>query len=84
MKAKTITTIDIQKKYFGETIKTLNDYDEAILGVDLESKQVCYSITTMIDIFMANGLYSFDNAVKYIKTMVSNLSNDYKFVDDIF
>ena len=84
MKAETITTTDIQKKYFGETIKTLNDYDEAILGVDLESKQVCYSITTMIDIFMANGLYSFDDAVKYIKTMVSNCSDNYKFIDDIF
>jgi hypothetical protein len=84
MKAQTITKTQIDQKYFGVKIQTLVDYDEAILGVDLATKKVCYSITKLIDITMALEKRTFEDAVKYVKAIVQNCSDDYTFIDDIF
>ena len=84
MKAQTITKTQIDQKYFGVKVHTLVDYDEAILGVDLATKKVCYSITKLIDVVMANDSKTFDDAVKYVKAIVQNCSDDYTFIDDIF
>ncbi len=81
-----ITTKQINKKYFSDNIETLFDYDKAILGVDLATKKVSYSISKMIEVFMddVEKSSSFDEAVTRIKCVVKNCSNQYNFVDDIF
>ena len=84
MKAETITKTQIDQKYFFAKISTLHDYDEAILGVDLATKKVCYSITKLIDVYMANYSKTFEDAVIYVKAIIQSSSDEFVFIDDIF
>ena len=84
-----ITKVQIKEKYFTDDIPVLMgmdfNYDSAILGIDLQTKKACYSITKMIDLFMKNDISKdFDYAVSNVREIVKNCSDEYIFVDDIF
>jgi hypothetical protein len=84
-----ITKSQIKEKYFTDDIPVLMgsdfSYDSAILGIDLQTKKACYSITKMIELFMENDISKeFDYAVSHIRNIVKNCSDEYIFVDDIF
>jgi len=78
-----ITKTDVSNKYFDKkNIEFLNGYDDAIIGVEMKSERVCYSVEKLIDVSMENGK-SFDDAVNHVRF---NLITDdrFVFVDDIF
>lgn len=84
-----ITKAQIKQKYFTNDIPVLMgydfSYDSAILGIDLQTKKACYSITKMIELFMENdNTKEFDIAVSHIRNIVKHSSDEYIFVDDIF
>jgi hypothetical protein len=78
-----ITEEIIKTKYFNKkNIDFITGHENAIVGIELNSNKVCYSVEKLIDISMENGK-SFDDAVNHVRY---NLITDERFffVDDIF
>jgi hypothetical protein len=78
-----ITSKQITNKYFEkQNIEFIKGYDDAIVGVEMKSQKICYSVEKLIDISMENGK-SFDDAVNHVRY---NLITDDRFIyiDDVF
>lgn len=79
-----ITQEQINDKYFNKTMEFIDDYDNAIVGIDSVDSKVCYSISKLIEISMENGK-TFDEAVNEVRyEIVDAKSMQFVFVDDIF